>query len=131
MANGKRSALIVGIIGLVSSPQGALAANGAAPMCVDVSAPKAVVAARHGSWTELSDAQWEFLRGIYVMNPDTPPGLPYGDHAALARFDGDSGGIVFFIDNNKACTPMLAPAELVSAIDEVATHTIRHEGAGL
>jgi hypothetical protein len=100
-------------------------------MCADASAPKAVVAARHSGWTELSDAQWEFLRGIYVMNPETPPGLPYGDHAALARFDGSPGGIVFFIDNNKACTPMLAPAELVSAIDEVATHTIRHEGAGL
>ena len=131
MSNGKSSALITGFIGFVALSQGAFAADGAKPTCTDVSAPKAVVAARHGSWTELSDAQWEFLRGVYVMNPETPPGLPYGDHAALARFDGNSGGIVFFIDNNKACTPMLAPAELVSAIDEVATHTIKHEGAGL
>lgn len=119
------------LIGMISFSEGALAADDAPLMCVDVSTPKAAVAARHGSWTELSDAQWEFLRGVYVMNPATPPGLPYGDHAALARFDGNPGGIVFFIDADKACTPMLAPAELVSTIDQVATHTIRHDGAGL
>ena len=128
MSNGKRLALL---IGLVAFSQGARAADGTPLTCVDVSAPKAVVAARHGSWTELSDAQWEFLRGVYVMNPETPSGLPYGDHAALARFEGNPGGIIFFIDHDKACTPMLAPAELVLAIDEVATHTIKHEGAGL
>ncbi|HEY3621714.1 MAG TPA: hypothetical protein VGL12_04840 [Roseiarcus sp.] len=128
MSNGKRLALL---IGLVAFSQGARAAGDAPLMCVDVSAPKAVVAARHGSWTELSDAQWQFLRGVYVMNPGTPPGLPYGDHAALARFEGNPGGIVFFIDQNKACTPMLAPAELVSVIDEVASHKVKHEGAGL
>lgn len=66
-----------------------------------------------------------------MMNPETPPGLPYGDHAALARLDGNPGGIVFFIDDPRACTPMLALAELASAIDEVATHKIKHEGAGL
>jgi hypothetical protein len=131
MSNGKRSALVIGFIGFVAFSQAALAADNAPPMCVDVSGPKAAVAARHGSWTELNAAQWEFLRGVYVMNPETPPGLPYGDHAALARFEGNPGGIVFFIDDDKACTPMLAPAELVSVIDAVATHTINHEGAGL
>jgi hypothetical protein len=128
MSNGKRLALVVG---LVAFSRAALAADDVHPMCVDVSAPKAVVAARHGSWTVLNDAQWEFLRGIYVMNPETPPGLPYGDHAVLARFDGNPGGIVFFIDDNKACTPMVAPAELVSVIDEVATRAVKHDGAGL
>jgi hypothetical protein len=128
MSNGKRLALVVG---LVAFSRAALAADDVHPMCVDVSAPKAVVAARHGSWTVLNDAQWEFLRGIYVMNPETPPGLPYGDYAVLARFDGNPGGIVFFIDDNKACTPMVAPAELVSVIDEVATRAVKHDGAAL
>jgi hypothetical protein len=128
MSNGKRLALVVG---LVAFSRVALAADDVHPICVDVSAPKAVVAARHGSWTVLNDAQWEFLRGIYVMNPETPPGLPYGDHAVLARFDGNPGGIVFFMDDNKACTPMVAPAELVSVIDEVATRAVKHDGAGL
>src|SRR5271154_3431119 len=118
-------------IGLVALSQSALAAEGASPVCVDVSKPKAEVAAHHGRWIELNAAQWEFLRGVYAMNPDTPPGLPYGDHAVLARFDGDSRGIVFFMDGNKACTPMLAPAELLSMMDDVATETMKHEGAGL
>ena len=119
------------VIGVVAFSEGAFASDDASQRCVDVSTPKAAVAARHGHWIELDAAQWEFLRGIYVMNPDTPPGLPYGDHAALARFDGDPRGIVFFIDDDKACTPMLAPAELLSMMDEVATHTVKHEAAGL
>jgi hypothetical protein len=131
MSNGKRFALMIGFISFVAFSQGAFASDDAPPMCVDVSAPMAAVAARHGSWTELNAAQWEFLRGVYVMNPQTPPGLPYGDHAALAQFDGNPGGIVFFIDDHKACTPMIAPAELLAVIGEVATHTIKHEGAGL
>lgn len=80
----------------------ALASEDSSARCVNVSEPKAVVAAHHGQWTELDVNQWQFLRGIYAMNPQTPPGLPYGDHAALARFDGRSDGIVFFIDGDKA-----------------------------
>lgn len=119
------------IIAPIAFSGGAFAADDASPLCVDVSAPKATVAAHHGKWIELSAAQWEFLRGIYAMNPQTPAGLPYGDHAALARFEGESRGIVFFLDGGKACTPIVAPSELLSMMDEVATHTIKHEGAGL
>ena len=52
--------------------------------CVDVSVPKKAVEANNGKWIELTSDQWQFLRGIYAMNPLTPPGLPYGDKAALA-----------------------------------------------
>jgi hypothetical protein len=119
------------IVGLVAFSEGALASDDASPRCADVSKPKATVAAHHGQWIELNAAQWEFLRGVYVMNPGTPPGLPYGDRAAVARFDGDSRGIVFFIDDNKACTPMMAPAELLSMMADVAGHTVKHQAAGL
>jgi hypothetical protein len=118
------------IVGSVAFSGGAFAADAASPPCVDVSAPKAIVAAHHGKWIELNVAQWEFLRGIYAMNPETAAGLPYGDHAALARFEGESRGIVFFLDGDKACTPMVAPSELLSMMDEVATHRIKHEGVG-
>jgi hypothetical protein len=119
------------VLGLAGFSQGALASDDAAQHCVDVSKPKATVAALHGHWIELDKAQWEFLRGVYAMNPRTPPGLPYGDHAAVAQFDGDSRGIVFFIDDNKACTPILAPPELLSLMADVGTHTIKHAAAGL
>jgi hypothetical protein len=79
----------------------------------------------------LTSEQWQFLRGIYAMNPETPPGLPYGDKAVLAQVDNTSGGLVFFVDGDKACTPMRAPPQLLALMDEVATGNINHEGAGL
>ena len=99
--------------------------------CVDVSVPKHAIEARNGKWIQLTPDQWEFLRGIYAMNPLTPPGLPYGDKAALARVDGNSGGLIFFIDGDKACTPMPVPDKLLSMMDDVATAKINHEGSGL
>jgi hypothetical protein len=106
----------------------AAAENG---QCVDVSVPKHAIEARNGKWIQLTPDQWQFLRGIYAMNPLTPPGLPYGDKAALARVDGNSGGLVFFIDGDKACTPMPVPQTLLSMMDDVATAKINHEGSGL
>jgi hypothetical protein len=65
------------------------------------------------------------------MNPLTPPGLPYGDKAALATVEGNTGGLVFFIDGDRTCTPMPVPKELLVMMDEVATAKITHEGSGL
>jgi hypothetical protein len=73
----------------------------------------------------------EFLRGVYVLNPLTPPGLPYGDKAVLAQVEGNSGGVIFFIDGNKACSPMPIPAELIAMMRDVATDAISHEAGGL
>jgi hypothetical protein len=112
----------------VSHP--ALGAADSAALCADVARPKAMVAEHHGRWIELSAEQWQFLRGVYAMNPETPPGLPYGDHAVLARFDDMGSGIVFFIDGDRACTPTSAPLELLSLMKDVESHTIKHEGVG-
>jgi hypothetical protein len=65
------------------------------------------------------------------MNPLTPPGLPYGDKAALAKLDGKKEGLMFFIDGDRACTPMEAPEALLGLVDDVATAKITHEGSGL
>jgi hypothetical protein len=114
---------------VVAVPHFALA--GETGQCVAVSVPKSAIEARNGKWIELTADQWQFLRGIYAMNPLTPPGLPYGDKAALAKVDGNSGGLVFFIDGDKACTPMPVPDTLLSMMDDVATAKINHEGDGL
>ena len=116
-------------VAVATLPQLALA--GETSHCVDISVPKKAIEAHNGKWIELTPEQWEFLRGIYAMNPLTPPGLPYGDKAALAKVDGDSGGLVFFIDGDKACTPMPVPDKLLSMMDDVATAKINHEGSGL
>ena len=135
---------------LALAPQYALGTEAGA--CTDISVPKKAIEAHNGKWIQLTPEQWEFLRGIYAMNPLTPPGLPYGDKAALAKVegdsgglvffidgdkaalakvDGDSGGLVFFIDGDKACTPMPVPDKLLSMMDDVATAKINHEGSGL
>src|ERR1700754_4410173 len=114
---------------LAIAPQFALAADPG--VCVDLSVPKKAIEAHNGKWIQLTPEQWEFLRGIYAMNPLTPPGLPYGDKAALAKVDGDSGGLIFFIDGDKACTPMPVPAKLLAMMDDVAAAKINHEGSGL
>jgi hypothetical protein len=121
--------LLALVAALVALPQLALADQ--ASRCVDISVPKKVVEAHNGKWINLTQNQWEFLRGIYAMNPLTPPGLPYGDKAALAKVDGDSGGLVFFIDGDKACTPMPVPDTVLNMMDDVASAKINHEGSGL
>jgi hypothetical protein len=111
-------------------PQIALAADGST-RCVDVSVPKSAITAHNGKWIQLTPEQWQFMRGIYAMNPQTPAGLPYGDRAVLAQVDGNNGGMVFFIDGDKACTPMPIPVELIAMMRDVATDTINHESGGL
>jgi len=111
-------------------PQASFAEN-AFTRCIHVSEVKNAILGANGSWTEVTPEQWQFLRGIYAMNPQTPSGLPYGDRAALARINRDAGGVVFFIDGDRACTPMRAPPELLAMMEDVATATISHEGSGL
>jgi hypothetical protein len=111
-------------------PQMVDAADGAA-RSVDTSVPWRTTKANHGKWIELTSDQWQFLRGIYAMNPLTPPGLPCGDRAALVKVDGISGGMVFFIDGDKACTPMAVPDELLAMMADVATAKISHDGSTL
>ena len=81
----KRSLALAGALTVL--PQLAYADD--AVRCVDVSVPRKAVEAQKGKWVELTPEQWQFLRGIYAMNPLTPPGLPYGDKAALAKVDGN------------------------------------------
>jgi len=126
MLNKTRLALIVALLAL---PQVASAADESASECVDASAPKREIIAHHGKWTELTPAQWQFLRGVYVLNPNTPPGLPFGDKAVLVQFDGKAGGLVLFIDGEMACTPMPIAQPLLSIVQGVAT-AVNHAETG-
>ena len=128
MLNKVRVALVGALLVL---PHIASAADEPTGGCVDVSAPKRVIMARHGKWTDLTPAQWQFLRGVYIMNPNTPPGLPYGDRAVLAQLEGNPGALVFFIDGQLACTPMAIPESLLSIVQSVATAGVNHVGTGL
>lgn len=100
-------------------------------VCVDIKTPKAVIESQGGKWITLSAPQWQFLRGVFSVNPETPPGLPFGDHAVLATIKGHDGGLVFFIDGKRACTPMAAPKELVEMLGDVGANIVSHEGGKL
>jgi len=76
----------------------------------------------------LNNDQWEFMRGISVMAPTTPKGLAPGDSAVLGMINDEEGGIVLFIDGEKACFPLPIPKELVDMIIDVGKGTIHHEG---
>jgi hypothetical protein len=56
--------------------------------CVDLTAVRAAITGDNGKLIELTQGQWQFLRGVYAMNLETPPGLPFGDEAVLAHVDG-------------------------------------------
>jgi len=108
-----------------------LAASVSTGLCVDAATTRKALEAEHGKWVVLSHDQLEFLRGIYAMNPATPPGLPFGDKAVLLTAPGRDSGLVFFIDGAKACTPMQAPKELRSMLDDIASGKAHHEGSAL
>jgi len=118
-------------IALCAAPTIGFAESGKPLECVDENIPRSSVAEHGGAWVRLTPGQWQFLRGIYAMNPNTPPGLPFGDGAALAQVDGNAEGLVFFIDGDRACTPMMIPHELVDVLHDIANGKIEHELAGL
>jgi hypothetical protein len=105
--------------------------NSATDQCVKVQLPKREIEKNGGQWIELTMNQLQFLRGIYVLNPTTPQGLPYGDRAVLARFNAGSGGLIFFIDGEQACTPMLIPNELIDMLNTIRAGTVRHAAIAL
>src|SRR5271166_1201367 len=123
----KRSLALAGALTVL--PQMVFAAETA--NCVDISVPKHAIEARNGKWIELTPDQWQFLRGIYAMNPLTPPGLPYGDKAALAKVDGRVGGLVSSINGYRSCTPMPVPYAPLPMMDHLAGANINNEGTAV
>ena len=119
---------IVGVMALASPA--ALASEQPGGKCTDISVPKTAIEAHNGKWIELTADQWQFLRGVYVLNPNTPAGMPFGDKAVLAQVSGDTGGLVFFIDGDRACTPMPVPQALVDVLRDVGSGQIKHVGSG-
>jgi hypothetical protein len=99
--------------------------------CVHLAAVRVAITGHNGKLIELTPDQWQFLRGIYAMNLETPPGLPCGAEAVLAHVDGEPDGLVFFVDGDEACTPMHAPRGLLSLMSQFAVGDINHQGAGL
>lgn len=76
-------------------------------------------------FVSLSPEQWEFVRGIYLMDPNTPPGLPPGDGAEMSRREDGSATIVF-LDGPLACSPMHLLKDGVDILNQVGRGEIVH-----
>jgi len=96
--------------------------------CVDLATTRAAVTGQNSELIELTSDQWQFLRGVYAMNLEAPPGLPYGDKAVFALGDGDTNGLLFFVDGDKAGAPMNASPAILSIMDQFGVSDINHEG---
>ena len=100
-----------------------------ADRCVDLPTVRAATTGEKNKLIELTSDQWQFLRGIYTMNPEAPAGLLDGDKAVLRLGDGDSTGLLFFVDRDKACTPMNASPALLSLMEQLAVGNTNHQAA--
>jgi hypothetical protein len=85
---------------------------------------------QNGKLIALTSDQWQFLRGVYAMNLEAPPGLPYGDNAVLAQDMGDSDDLLFFVEGDKLCAPMHAPPGLLSLMNQVVMAEISQHNVG-
>jgi hypothetical protein len=85
---------------------------------IDAATVRAAINGQDGKPIEITPDQWQFLRGVYAMNPDAPRGLPY-DNAVFAQDGSDSDGQLFFIDGDKPCAAMHAPSALLSVMERV------------
>jgi hypothetical protein len=100
-------------------------------ICINLSIAQKGITDNHGTWTPLSRDQYLFMKGIYAMDPETPPGLPVGDSAALVKVpQNKDSGLVWFIDGDRACTPVMAPKTLLRELEDIKSGKITHEGDG-
>lgn len=96
-------------------------------LCRPLADMKAAAVEHKVHWITLSNDQFQFARGAFILAPNTPPGMPFGDSAALLQPEGDKdGGVIAFLDGDKFCEPMPVPQEFVKMLLELGT--ITHEG---
>lgn len=97
-------------------------------LCRQFASSRDFVIAKGGKWIELTAKQRLFVEGIYVLDPATPKGLPFGDKAIMATLPDKEGGLIFWIDGDLGCVPMPLPKEIVEMLSDVETDVIHHEG---
>ena len=95
--------------------------------CADLATLRAAIKGQDGKLIKITSDQWQFLRGVYAMNVEAPPGLPDGDNAVLAQGGSNSNGQLFFVDGDKPCAPMHAPPALLSLMEQVAMADINQD----
>ena len=112
-------------------PPKACATENASSRYVDFCMPNNAIFAGNGKTIELMREQWQLFCRVYVLNPKKLVDLACDDKAVLTQIANHAGGVESFSEGDKARTPMRAPPEFLRLIDDVATATFNHNGAGL
>lgn len=92
-----------------------------APECVPVSEFKTV-----SKVTELTPAQFQFVRALYIALPPVSRKLPPGDHAVMAT-SGESV-MLALVDGVEACARFLAPDFIQTMLIQVGQGQNEHLG---
>ncbi len=92
-----------------------------APVCVPVSDLKAV-----SRVTDLTPAQFQFVRALYVALPPVSRTLPPGDRAIMATAGEDV--MLGLVDNDQTCARFLAPDFIQAMLVQVGEGQITHIG---
>ena len=92
-----------------------------APQCVPVSEFKSV-----STVTDLSPAQFQFVRALYVALPPVSRTLPPGDHAVMAI--AGRSVMLALVDGVQACARFLAPDFIQSMLNQVGEGQNEHVG---
>lgn len=87
------------------------------------------IAPDKAQFTKVTPGQFHFLQGVAAISPNTPPGLPPGDTAILAKGDRSEQGVILFVRGGKMCLPMEAPEMLIELMDRVLTDRLDAEGS--
>ena len=91
------------------------------PGCVTVSNLKDVAKV-----VELTPAQFDFVRGLYVAIPPISHKLPAGDRAILAMAGGETA--VFLVDGDVTCARMLISNFIRDELMGVGRGDVTHAG---
>lgn len=92
-----------------------------APQCVPVAEFQSV-----STVTDLSPAQFQFVRALYVALPPVSRTLPPGDRAVMAI--AGSSVMLALVDGVQACARFLAPDFIQSMLNQVGEGQNEHVG---
>ena len=87
------------------------------------------IAPDKAQFTKVTPGQFHFLQGVAAINPNTPPGLPPGDSAILARGERSEEGVILFVRAGNMCMLMAAPGTLIDLMGRVLTERLDAEGS--
>jgi hypothetical protein len=67
------------------------------------------------------------MRGIYLILPNTPAGLPPGDSAIIVHDPAKESPGVMFMDGDQVCYILPVPEELIKVLQDLVP---KHPGRG-